>query len=76
MINPAALFKLKGAFSEFSQNHPKLLPFLKDAAANSLKEGTVVEISVTTPDGRSIKSNIRLSERDVQLFSEVYSGLK
>ena len=35
-MNPAALFKIKGAWQKFSNNHPRLVPFLNAANAKGI----------------------------------------
>ena len=71
MINPAKLFKLKNAWDVFSQNHPKFPKFMKAIHENGMQEGTIIEINVTTPDGKILSSNIKIKESDVVLFSEL-----
>lgn len=76
MMNPAKLLKLKSAMDVFKKNHPKFLPFLSAAKQNSMKEGTIIEINVTSPDGKTISSNIKLQESDIQMFYELSDLLK
>jgi len=71
MINPAKLFKLKGAWDVFEQNHPKFPKFMKAIHQNGMQEGTIIEINVTTEDGKTLSSNIKLKESDIILFSEL-----
>ena len=37
----------------------------------SCKEGTVIEFKVTTPDGREVRSNIKLQPSDLDFFQEI-----
>lgn len=71
MINPAKLLKLKGAWDVFSQNHPKFPKFINAVHQNGLQEGTIIEINVTTADGKTLSSNIKLKESDITLFGEL-----
>jgi len=71
MINPAKLFKLKKAWDTFSQNHPKFPKFLKEVSKSAIEEGTLIEINVTTPEGKNISSNIRITKSDQDLFKEM-----
>lgn len=71
MINPAKLFKIKSSWEKFSSNHPKFLKYLSTVRNNALKEGTVIEISITTEDGKTLNSNIKLSKSDIELFNEL-----
>lgn len=72
MINPAKLFKLKGAWKTFSENHPKFPKFLKAINnKDAIDVGTVIEIHVTKPSGETLSSNIKVTPSDKQLFSEL-----
>ena len=68
MINPMDLFKVKGLLGEFGTNHPKFFPFLQAVAQAGAKEGTIVEMTVTTPEGTKMETNLRLSQSDLELI--------
>ena len=52
MINPAMIFKIKSSWERFTVSHPKFPKFLQAAAANDvMREGTILEINITTPEG-------------------------
>lgn len=53
-INPLKLMQLKDAWMQFNRRHPKLAPFFRAIQAKALKEGTVIEMKVTTPEGKSL----------------------
>lgn len=71
MINPAKLLKLKGAWDVFSQNHPKFPKFINAVHQNGLQEGTIIEINVTTAEGKTLSSNLKLKESDLSLLGEL-----
>ncbi len=71
MINPARLFKLKGAWETFSNNHPKFPKFLKAINRDAIDVGTLIEIHVTSPSGETLSSNIKVTHSDKQLFLEL-----
>lgn len=71
MINPAKLFKLKSAWDTFSKNHPKFPKFLEAMHKSGMEEGSLIEINVTTPDGKTICSNIKITQSDKELFAEL-----
>ena len=68
MINPMDLFKVKGLLGEFGTNHPKFFPFLQAVAQAGAKEGTIVEMTVTTPEGTKMETNLRMSQSDLELI--------
>lgn len=70
MINPMALMQMKGLLDRFKNNHPKVPMFLSDAA-RSMGEGSVIEISVTSPDGRKITTNMRVNQEDLELVEQL-----
>lgn len=67
----AALQKIKGCAERFRANHPKFPLFINAVSQNALKEGTVIEISVTTPEGQNYCSNIKLQADDMELFESL-----
>ncbi len=71
MINPAKLFKMKSLWERFVENHPKFPQFMKAVQSNGIHEGTVIEITVITPDGRNISTNVKITASDKEMFSEL-----
>ena len=48
--NPAALFQIMNLWSRFQKNHPKFPKFLSAVVQNGIREGSIIEIKVTTAD--------------------------
>lgn len=67
-MNPAMILTLKKKWEEFSERHPKFAAFLHQLAGSGVGEGSVIDITVTLPDGRKMQSNMRLSAEDVELI--------
>ena len=65
-MNPMMIMQLQQRIQTFQQEHPKVLPFLTAIKDNALEEGTVIAMKVTTKDGRTLESNIRLTVNDVE----------
>ena len=70
-MNPAALLRLKADVKAFEAAHPKFTAFLHYAAEHSLQEGNVLEVTVRQPDGKEVRSNLRLSEDDVRMLNDL-----
>lgn len=70
------LLKLKGMWDQFTQRHPKFPAFLKAMTQGAVTEGSVIEITVTTADGRRISSNLKVTREDMELVEEVKNGMK
>lgn len=65
-MNPMLLMQLQQRFGLFSQEHPKVLPFFRAIGDNAMQEGTIIDIKVTTPDGKTLESNIKLTANDIE----------
>lgn len=65
--------KLHGHLNTFRQNHPKFPMFLDAISKDALREGTVVEFHVTTPEGQEYTSNLRLQESDLEFIETLKS---
>ena len=68
MINPFDFFKVKAGLGKLGEEHPKLFPFMKAVSAAGAREGTIVEMRVTTPEGQVLESNMKLTANDIELF--------
>ncbi len=71
----AMIQKLKGCMDHFRLNHPKFPLFLNAVSQDALVEGAVVEITVTTPEGRNYCSNLKLMQEDLE-FIECLKSLR
>lgn len=63
--------KLMAAWNVFKQNHPKFPAFCKAVAQKGIKEDTVMEIIITTPEGEKIETSIRVNASDMELFDSI-----
>lgn len=70
-MNPMKLLQLKSCWQTFTANHPKFPKFLSAVYHKALKEGTVIEFKVTTPDGEELGANVRLKAGDIALIKEL-----
>lgn len=70
-INPMKLLQVKGLWNKFQKNHPKFPQFIKAVGKNALQEGSVIEINVTTADGRTMSSNLKINAEDMDLLRQI-----
>ena len=70
-MNPTMLFKMKGMWDRFTRNHPKFPLFLRAAQQKGIQEGTILAVSITTPAGEKLETNLRVTAEDMQLFEEL-----
>lgn len=69
MLNPMQLGKLLEAKKIFSDNHPKFMAFLRYVSAEKLvREGSVVELKITDPEGKTVSANLKVRESDLELL--------
>lgn len=70
-MNPMNLLQMRPLLDSFKANHPKFLKFVSAVSGIGLKEGTVVEITVTSPEGKSYNSNLKLTSEDIELIQKL-----
>lgn len=69
--NPASIFQMINLWNKFKQNHPKFPKFMTAAYQNGMKEGSIIEINVTTADGQNFCSNLKISAADMELIEQL-----
>ena len=69
----AMIQKIKSGMDRFRANHPKFTLFLNAVSQNALMEGTVIEINVTTPEGRNYCTNVKLQADDMEFLNSLKS---
>ena len=70
-MNPQAIMQIMAAWNTFRSNHPKFPAFLEALRAQGIKEDSVIEISITDPDGKKIETNIKVKQSDLDLFESL-----
>ena len=67
-MNPMTIMQLGALWTKFTQRHPKFAPFIKAASQAAMQEGAILEIQVTTPDGKNIASNLKVTKEDLEML--------
>ena len=70
-MNPMLLMQLQQRITQFQQDHPKVFPFMQAVGNNAVQEGTVFAVKVTTPDGKVLESNIKLTANDIETINMI-----
>lgn len=70
-MNTMAMMKLAASLAKFRSAHPKFAKFLVDVPRIALREGAVVEISITDVDGKTYSSNLRVTAEDIELYNDL-----
>lgn len=60
---------LKKHLSAFQKNHPKFQHFLGAVSRDALEEGTIIEISVSSPEGKNYVTNLKLCSEDLEFLN-------
>lgn len=71
-MNPILLMQIKNSWDRFQSNHPKFPRYLTAVFQRGIKENSVIEFKVTTPDGEVLAANLRLNAEDVELFRQLH----
>ncbi|MCM1569272.1 MAG: hypothetical protein NC081_07470 [Roseburia sp.] len=67
-MDMGSMMRAMGAWNIFKGNHPKFPAFCKAVAGKGLREDSVVEIIVTTPEGERIETSLKLQASDLELL--------
>ena len=62
-MNPMAAMQFKAKFDRFCNQHPKVVAFFRENG-KELREGGVIEFRITSPEGKSAVTNMRISADD------------
>ena len=65
-INFKPVFRLKERWMLFFTQHPKMVRFMSRVVREGAVPGAVMEIKITTPDGREIAANMVFNEDDCE----------
>ena len=71
-MNPMALIHLKSKLEKFRTNHPKVPMFFK-AISGEVGLDSIIEIKLTTAEGKTMVTNFKVTQDDMDLFSELKS---
>ncbi len=70
-INPVKLMQIKAAIAGVERRHPNLRKFFEAVGRENLREGTILELKVQTPERKKLVSNVKLTQEDEKLISEL-----
>lgn len=73
-MSPKSMMQLKPQLEQFQAEHPKMFPFFR-AAMGNVDVGSIIEINMTTTAGKTLCSNMRISENDLALFETLTAML-
>lgn len=65
------LFKAKQIWDSFGEHHPKFREFLKAVYTKDFQEGMIIEVSVRYPDGSTMRSNMKVTDSDIDMWQTI-----
>lgn len=74
-MNPMGFMKIKGLVDRFKDNHPKI-PMFFTAASKSIDVDSIIEINITTAEGRSLCTNMKVTADDMELVRQLSETMK
>lgn len=69
-MNPMNIMKMKNLLDRFKKNHPKV-PMFFSAAGQNIDVDSVIEIKVTTIDGKELCTNMKVTKEDMDLLRQL-----
>lgn len=70
-MNVRRMLQMQRLLSQVRKNHPKFEPFVRAVSHHAIQEGTLVDITVTEPSGKSYRTNLKLTAADLEVIKEV-----
>ena len=70
-MNLMQILKIKGLWDGFTKRHPKFPVFLKALTQGTITEGSIIEITVTTVEGKVLNSNLKVTREDMDIVEEL-----
>lgn len=74
-MNIGSFMQIKKSWDTFTSNHPKFPKFLQ-AASTAIKPDTIIEIKVTTAEGKVIETNLKVRESDIELVKNLAGNIR
>ena len=71
-FNPLDLVQLGPKLQTFKEQHPKVPAFIKKVGKDAIEEGTIIEVKVTSAEGRDYITNMKLTAEDVDLIRTIF----
>lgn len=63
--------KMVTAWNTFKANHPKFPAFCKAVMSQGIREDSVIEVAVISPEGERIETNLKVKASDLELLQEM-----
>ena len=47
------------------------MPFMQAVGSEAMMDGTIIEVKVTSPEGREYNTNMKITQSDLDLFAQL-----
>ena len=61
-MNPVKLMQIKATIAGVERRHPNLRKFFEAVGREKLREGTILELKVQTPEGKKLLKSLGIEE--------------
>ena len=69
-MNPLEMMSFGSKLERCGQQHPKVVAFLKENH-QEFRQGSVLEIRITTPEGKNVVTNMRMTAEDEEIVDAI-----
>lgn len=70
-MNPMSMIKIMNLKKQFETNHPKFASFFQNVMGRKMEAGTIIEVSICRPGEEPIRTNMRVTESDLELIEQL-----
>ena len=70
-MNPMNLYQVTQMWSRFCKNHPRFPAFLRSFSQRGIREGMILDLTVTDETGETLRTNIKLTADDIAIIEEL-----
>ena len=71
-MNPLDMRKFSSLWSTINAHHPKFPKFIAAASRKGvLAEGSVIAMQITTPNGETLETNLKITASDLELVQQL-----
>ena len=71
-MNPIDFVQLGSKIQKFKEQHPRFPAFVKKVGKDAISEGAIIEVKVTSVEGRDYVTNLKLTSEDVELLNMIF----
>ena len=70
-MNPMQLMQITQMWSRFTKNHPRFPAFLQSFSQRGIREGMIIDLTVSEEGEETLRTNIKLTADDIAIIEEL-----